>query len=329
VAVNSNTSDHKTGHAKGLQAALGALAALAAAAALLAVFPIWAAVAGKPAHTSCVAAPAASTVSTKAKPAKLVLINAQATTLAFNRALTTKTLIVQYGISGTIYEYLKHPYLRVITQGFLRNDQAVLPPGRIQAAAQYQDGRVLLSLCVDRSGGKLADPGTYQGTVSIVDQRVGRVDVPITVTLAYPSWQLVLELLVLASIGGTWYIWVLQQKKPLALPFGAEFLRYCISMIGVLSIAAGVIAALGVYSATYLSSVDWGSSATQPLALLGAMFGAFLAGASSVHIGAAAGKAQVAQKRQKKTANVGASTPDEPQAAGPQPGEPAADQHGP
>jgi hypothetical protein len=298
VASNSATSGHKSGRANGLRAALGALAALAAAAALLAVFPIWAAVAGEPADTSCPPAPAASTVSTKAKPAKLVLINGQVTTLAFNRSLTTKMLTVQYGISGTIYEYLKHPYLRVSTQSFVRSDQAALPPGRIQAAAWYQDGRVLLSLCVDRSGGKLADPGTYQGTVSIVDQRVSRVDVPITVTLAYPSWQLVLELLVLASIGGTWYIWVLQQKKPLALPFGAEFLRYCISMIGVLSIAAGVIAALGVYSATYLSGVDWGSSATQPLALLGAMFGAFLAGASSVHIGAAAGQAQSAQKRQ-------------------------------
>ena len=229
-----------------------------------------------------------------------MLINGQVTTLAFNRAAATKTLVIQYGITGAIAGDLRYPNLAVSQQSFLRSDEAALPANRIKVAAWYQNGRVLLNLCVDRSGGQLADPGTYQGTVSIVDQRVGRVDVPVTVTLSYPSWQLVLELLVLASIGGTWYIWVLRQKKPGTLAFGWDFLSYCTSMLGVLSITAGVIAALGVYSATYLSSTDWGSAATQPLTLVGAMFSAFLAGASSVHIGAAAGKAKKAQNKASK-----------------------------
>jgi hypothetical protein len=174
----------------------------------------------------------------------------------------------------------------------------------VKVAAWYQSGRVLLKLCVDRSGSKLADPGTYQGTVSIVDPRVNRVDVPIIVTLSYPSWQLVLELLVLAVFAGSWYIWVLKQKKASDLAIGWEFVKFCGSMIGVLSIGAGVVAALGVYNATYLSSDSWGSSAEQPLALLGAMFSAFLAGATTVHVGAAAGQARDSRTRASTSADV-------------------------
>jgi hypothetical protein len=299
MAVDNNQNATK----KPLPAWLGAVAALLLAGVLLAVFPVWAARAGEPSSPPCRFAhppQARGNAPTQAKPAKLVLINGQVTTLAFNRAAATKTLVIQYGITGAIAGDLRYPNLAVSQQSFLRSDEAALPASRIKVAAWYQNGRVLLNLCVDRSGGQLADPGTYQGTVSIVDQRVGRVDVPVTVTLSYPSWQLVLELLVLASIGGTWYIWVLRQKKPGTLAFGWDFLSYCTSMLGVLSIAAGVIAALGVYSATYLSSTDWGSAATQPLTLVGAMFSAFLAGASSVHIGAAAGKAKKAQNKASK-----------------------------
>jgi hypothetical protein len=299
MAVDNNQNATK----KPLPAWLGAVAALLLAGVLLAVFPVWAARAGEPSSPPCRFAhppQARGNAPTQAKPAKLVLINGQVTTLAFNRAAATKTLVIQYGITGAIAGDLRYPNLAVSQQSFLRSDEAALPASRIKVAAWYQNERVLLNLCVDRSGGQLADPGTYQGTVSIVDQRVGRVDVPVTVTLSYPSWQLVLELLVLASIGGTWYIWVLRQKKPGTLAFGWDFLSYCTSMLGVLSIAAGVIAALGVYSATYLSSTDWGSAATQPLTLVGAMFSAFLAGASSVHIGAAAGKAKKAQNKASK-----------------------------
>ena len=67
-------------------------------------------------------------------------------------------------------------------------------------------------------------------------------------------------------------------------------------MLGVLSIAAGTIAAFTIYNATYLRSDSWGSSMQQPIALLGAMFTAFVAGAATVHIGAAAGEARAARR---------------------------------
>ena len=123
-----------------------------------------------------------------------------------------------------------------------------------------------------------------------------------TVTLAYPNWHGVLDLLVLAAVAGTWYIWVLRQKKANDRAVGSEFVKWCYSMIGVLSIAVGTVAAVAVYSATYLHSDSWGSSPEQPIALLGAMFTAFVAGAASVHIGAAAGEARAARAEREDSA---------------------------
>jgi hypothetical protein len=276
----------------------GKLVAILGAIAVLLVLPMWSLLAGQPRAAPCnfqgepVQAPGSpGSPSSSTQAAKLVLINGQTTTLAFDRALTTKTLTIQYGITGAIAGAGQYPLLQVSQQDFLRSDEVALPSDRVKVAAWYQNGRVLLKVCVDRSGPKLADPGIYQGTVSIVDARVERVDIPVVVTLSYPSWQLVLELLVLAAFAGSWYVWVLQKKDPADSAISWGFVQYCSTMLGVLSIAAGVIAALGVYNATYLSSASWGSTVEQPLALLGAMFGAFLAGAASVHIGAKAGEA--------------------------------------
>ncbi|HEY6276585.1 MAG TPA: hypothetical protein VIX86_09660 [Streptosporangiaceae bacterium] len=276
-------------------------ATLVGAVAILLVFPVWASLATQPNPTPCTfpdqPAQASGSPAPSTPPAKLVLINGQTTTLAFYRALTTKTLTIQYGISGILQDARagQYPNLKVEQQDFLRIDQVALPDSRVKVAAWYENGRVLLKLCVDRSGSKLADPGIYQGTVSIVDPRVDRVDVPIVVSLSYPSWQMVLELLVLATFAGSWYIWVLQGKKAEDLAIGWDFVRWCGSMIGVLSIGAGVVAALSVYNAAYLNSDSWGYTVSQPLALLGAMFTAFLAGAATVHIGAAAGQARDAR----------------------------------
>jgi hypothetical protein len=290
---------------------------LLGAVAILVVFPAWAFMISQPKATPCIFSgepgQALGLLPTQpVKPAKLVLINGQTTTLAFYRALTTKTLTIQYGVNGTIPDVGQYPNLDVLQQPFLRSDQTPLPVDQIRVAAWYQSGRVLLELCVQRSGLKTADPGTYVGTVSIVDSRVSRVDVPITVTLSYPTWQFVLELLVLAVFAGSWYIWVLQDKDPEDRAISWGFIRWCGSMIGVLSIGAGVVAALSVYNASYLSSTSWGYTANQPLALLGAMFTAFLAGAATVHIGAAAGQARDAKKKEKAKSQGVADASDRP-----------------
>jgi hypothetical protein len=233
------------------------------------------------------------------KPAKLVLISGQITTLQFNRALATKTLTIQYGISGAATGAIpqsgagQFPRLQVADPlGFIRDDQEPLPGDQVKVASWVQNGRVLLKICVQRSGPGFADPGTYQGTVSIVDPRVGRVDVPVVVTLSYPTWQWIMALQVLAVLAGAWYVWVLQAKKATEIAIGWGFVDFYATMLGVLSAGAGAVAAFGVYSAAYLNSTTWGSSSTQVFALFGAMFSAFLAGSATVHIGAKAGQAE-------------------------------------
>jgi hypothetical protein len=232
------------------------------------------------------------------KPAKLVLINGQTTTLQFNRALATKTLTIQYGISGAATGAIpesgasQFPRLQVADPlGFIRDDQEPLPGDQVTVASWVQNGRVLLKICVQRSGPGFADPGSYQGTVSIVDPRAGRVDVPVVVTLSYPSWQWIMALLVLAVLAGAWYFWVLQAKKASEIAIGWGFVDFYATMLGVLSAGAGTVAAFGVYTAAYLNAATWGSSSAQVFALFGAMFSAFLAGSATVHIGAKAGQA--------------------------------------
>jgi hypothetical protein len=272
--------------------------ALAVTVVIVLVLPVWAWLAPPVKFARCVfngqphknvSSPAASV-----NPAKLALVGGQLTAIEFSRSITTKTLTMEYQIKGQLPQIGLDPRLTVEHQDFLRSDQAMLVNSRVRVAAWFQHGRVLLEVCVNRTGPDLGDPGVYQGIVSIVDPRVARVDVPITVDLSYPYWQWVLELLVLAVMAGTWYFWVLQRKNPEDFAIGTAFVNWCGTAIGVITIAVGVIAALGVYNATYLNNDSWGSSAEQPLSLLGAMFSAVLATAATVHIGSKAGRTPAA-----------------------------------
>jgi hypothetical protein len=275
---------------------------LVALAALL-VFPVWFLVSGSPHSRPCsfpgipqqvAKTPPAEPASFK--PVKLVLISGQATTLAFNRDLGVKTLTLQYGVNGVIpfTGTNQSPQLAANDLlGFIRDDQEALPGGKLVAVkAWVQNGRVLLKVCIDRTGAGFAAPGSYQGTVSIVDPRVSPVSIPVTVTLDWPIWQWVMELLVVAALVGTWYVWVLQAPKNATSGAPVSLLDFCSNKLGVLSIGAGIVAAFGVYNATYLNSVTWGSSSGQIFALFGAMFSAFLAGATAVHVSSKAGQAQ-------------------------------------
>jgi hypothetical protein len=267
--------------------------------ALLAGLWYWPSMEGTPKAQSCALnAPAQSTgpVPTPVTPAKLVMADGQTTILPFDRGEVAKTLTIRYNINGTIPGAQQFPNLRVDYLDFLRFDEAALPASRVKVAAWYEDGHVVLQVCVDRSGSKLADPGIYQSTVSIVDPRIAPIDTQVTITLNYPNWTRVLVLMILAALGGTWYIWILRQKDEGERAISWGFFKWCGSMIGVLSIAAGTIAAFAIYNATYLRSDSWGSSPQQPIGLLGAMFTAFVTGAATVHIGVAAGEARAARR---------------------------------
>ena len=259
----------------------------------------WPSLNGTPKAQQCAfnrPAQSAGPVPTAVKPAKLVPADGQITTLPFDRGQVAKTLTIRYNINGTIPGAQRFPNLKVDQMDFLRYDNSALPASRVKVAAWYQSGHVVLKVCFNRSGSKLADPGIYQSTVSIVDPRITQIDTQVTITLNYPNWTRILVLLALAAFAGTWYIWILRQKTEGEHAISLGFFKWCGSMLGVLSIAAGTIAAFTIYNATYLRSDSWGSSMQQPIALLGAMFTAFVAGAATVHIGAAAGEARAARR---------------------------------
>jgi hypothetical protein len=173
----------------------------------------WPSIGGTPKAQPCAfnnPAQSAGPVPTAVKPAKLVLADGQVTTLPFDRGQVAKTLTIRYNIDGTIPGAVQFLTSKSIS-GFCYDDSA-LPTSRVKVAAWYQSGHVVLKVCVNRSGSKLADPGVYQSTVSIVDPRVTPIDTQVTATLNYPDWTRILDLLALAALAGTWYIWILRQK---------------------------------------------------------------------------------------------------------------------
>jgi hypothetical protein len=158
-----------------------------------------------------------------------------------------------------------------------------LDEGWISAVATVeQPNRVLLTVRFDRRNARLGDPGTYTGTISIVDPRVSRVDQQFTVQLAYPWWQFVAAQLVGMLVLAILYLWLLRGS------FGSGELgldgleRWLLSRNAVLSIGVGVGAAVSVWTATYFGNPAWDASFPAATALLGASFSAFVAASTAV-----------------------------------------------
>jgi hypothetical protein len=276
---------------------------------LLVPLPVWAMYDGSD-HTSpaCPANTAANTTLPTTANAAFKLSDPNATaghTLAFGRSRNSRTLILSLSpvsavsnsasasASTTATLPANEQLGSAVTGLFTRSDDETLNSSLIYTAAKVEGGQVTLTVCARRSNDKplmtLGDAGSYTGSVSIAGTDVVRSDIPITVTLSYPAWQLVLELLVLVLIPAAWYLWILHDSNnDNADAVAWALVRYCTSRIGFLSLAVGAIAGFSVYSATYLSSSTWGSASSQPLALYGAMFTAFVAGAGGVHLAAKA-----------------------------------------
>ena len=70
--------------------------------------------------------------------------------------------------------------------------------------------QVLVVLTIARTYAGFAPAGDYAGTVSLVDPRIERVDIPLAVSMAYPVWQLPLVLLLLVLPLAIGYLWILK-----------------------------------------------------------------------------------------------------------------------
>jgi hypothetical protein len=149
-------------------------------------------------------------------------------------------------------------------------------------ATVQQPNRVLLTVRFDRRNARLGDPGTYTGTVSIVDPRVSRVDQQFTVQLAYPWWQFVAAQLVAMLVFAVLYLWLLRGSFGSG-ELGLEGLeRWLASRNAVLSISIGIGAAVSVWTATYFGNPAWDASFPATTVLLGASFSAFVAASTAV-----------------------------------------------
>lgn len=232
-------------------------------------------------HQSSLAAPCGSSAKVAPTPSSPTvtakLLSGQRAEADFGRALISRTLILDFSLSavpagGTAFH---------VTQNqFLRSDDASLNPNDIAVKANRAGKVLVLSVCFDRNvkNQPLGDPGSYSGSVTIDDSRLGSpVIVPLTVTLQYSNWAFLLWLYFAAAIPGIWCVWVLRSgRNGTDGALSLSFFTWAKTVSGLVAIVAGGIAAFAVFTAVYLRDPTWGYSGLQPVTLYGGMFSAFV-----------------------------------------------------
>lgn len=140
---------------------------------------------------------------------------------------------------------------------------------------------VTVTVCMNATQDAV-DPGTYQGSVRIEDNRIQDVSVPVTVTLQYAHWRWVAWVFGwLVLIAGTGFIWATVQRNKGEAIVGAGCLTSFRDWVGhnVLGVGVGATTAVTAFIAAYWRNPAWGARAPEDwFALLGAMFAAFTAG---------------------------------------------------
>jgi hypothetical protein len=219
------------------------------------------------------AGPTAGKVTAKLQPGQREEVD-------FGRSMTARTLTLYFSLSTVPSG---PAYFHVRTGAFVRADDARLSSSaqNIVASAKGVESTLILNVCFNRGNSPetyLGDPGSYAGSVTVDDGRLSAlVTVPITVTMQYPSGVFLLWLYFGAIIPGSWCLWVIKgERDGDESALGLEFLKWVITVDGVVAVVAGGFAAFAVYIAVYLRDPTWGSSALQPLTLYGGMFSAFV-----------------------------------------------------
>lgn len=224
------------------------------------------------------------------RPARLAPHGAVLDVLAFSRDTDERTRSMEYDVTDPSGALAGARCLHVEVGEFLNDSKdAQLTPGRLTAVvALGPPGRATLSVTADRSEGDLGRPGSYTGLVEVIDPRVARTDVALRVTMSYPNWQLPLAVLIAMMAPGAIYVWLVKgsftsrASAPGATLHLKEADAYWFSRNGLLAVGAGTAAAVGFFSATYLSSATWGANVEQWVTLFGGSFTAFTAAATAV-----------------------------------------------
>ena len=226
-------------------------------------------------------------------PAQLAPHGTQVESIAFGRGLNSQLREFEFSVTdpgGTLTDATclpahVNPFLRIG-----QAESAQLDPSRIDVAATVSGQQVLVSVMMRRDGADFAPAGSYAGTISLVDPRIERVDIPLAVSMAYPVWRLPLVVLLLVIPVAIGYLWLLKGSFHAGRPEATDatiiqlwqFDAYAFSRNGILAIGAGAAAAALVFSATYLSSQTWGASFVDAISLFGAMFAGFVAASTPV-----------------------------------------------
>jgi hypothetical protein len=298
---------------------------------VLAVLVVWGLVANasaKPDTAGC-KQPGAVPVPLTApsKPAQLKPRAEPVTAVPFSRNRTIERRLVEYDVTDPGKVLAKVSQLAVFTGQFISSDGSQqLNPGDINATAVLQSGRVILTVCFNRTDPSFGAPGSYLGTVSIVDPRVNRTDVAFNITMSYPCWQFVFALFVAMLLPAILYVWFLkgsfQSNKQLTI---GQLQNWIFCRTALMAIGAGIAAAIGVFSAIYAKAPAWGTDWTSATGLFGATFSAFVAAATAV-IAAGSDKQspkvaignqeEPAAESDKKSPNAANGNPDAPAANG-------------
>ncbi|MGH9550283.1 MAG: hypothetical protein ACRD3W_12955, partial [Terriglobales bacterium] len=107
------------------------------------------------------------------KPAQLKPRAEPVTAVPFSRNRTIEFRQVEYDITDPGKVLTNVTQLDVFAGQFISSDGSQqLNPSDINAAAKLQNGRVVLDVCFNRTDPAFGTPGSYLGTVSIVDPRV-------------------------------------------------------------------------------------------------------------------------------------------------------------
>lgn len=128
-------------------------------------------------------------------------------------------------------------------------------------------------------------PGTYIGSVAVLDPRVAPLTVQVAVTRSFVRWWSVVAIAVLSAMAGVVWLYLLrttEEVDPDDAPFGRwHFTKWLSRRETVISIATGLVGVSAVYTGTYLRAPDWGASSTAFLGFVGAAFTAFITGATA------------------------------------------------
>lgn len=218
------------------------------------------------------------------KSAQLKPRAAPVTAVPFSRSRTIQFRQVEYDVADPGKALANVRQLDIFTGQFISSDGSQqLNPGDINATATLRSGRVLLDVCFNRTDPGFGAPGSYLGTVSIVDPRVNRTDVTFNITMSYPWWQLVFAVFVAMLLPAILYVWFLkgsfQSHQGLKIGLLQDWI---FSRTALMAVGAGFAAAIGVFSAIYAKAPAWGADWTSATGLFGATFSAFVAAATAV-----------------------------------------------